>query len=136
MNQVSLKKLVKAIEAELHRTFGGKSRFDITHKSTILIVDDEAVGRETLEALLIAQGYNLAFASSGPEALEKAAELALDLILLDVMMPGMDLPLETVRRQIGSAIHMIVQVARMRDGSRKVTHITEILGMEGKNVIL
>jgi pilus assembly protein CpaF len=53
-----------------------------------------------------------------------------------VLMAGMDLPLETVRRQIGSAIHMIVQVARMRDGSRKVTHITEILGMEGKNVIL
>jgi signal transduction histidine kinase len=58
--------------------------------STILIVDDEAVGRETLEALLTARGYNLVFASNGPEALEKAAELAPDLILLDVMMPGMD----------------------------------------------
>jgi PAS domain S-box-containing protein len=62
----------------------------MTHKSTILIVDDEAVGRETLEALLMTQGYDLAFASNGPEALEKAAELTLDLILLDVMMPDMD----------------------------------------------
>jgi pilus assembly protein CpaF len=53
-----------------------------------------------------------------------------------VLMAGMDLPLETVRRQIGSAIHMIVQIARLRDGSRKVTHVTEILGMEGKNIIL
>jgi signal transduction histidine kinase len=59
-------------------------------ENTILIVDDEAVGRETLETLLTARGYTLVFASNGPEALEKAAELAPDLILLDVMMPGMD----------------------------------------------
>ncbi len=58
--------------------------------STILIVDDEPVGRDTLEALLMARGYNLAFASNGPEALAKAAELTPDVILLDVMMPGMD----------------------------------------------
>src|SRR6185503_9985061 len=57
---------------------------------TILIVDDESGGRETLEALLITQGYSLAFASNGPEALAKAAALMPDLILLDVMMPEMD----------------------------------------------
>jgi DNA-binding NtrC family response regulator len=60
------------------------------HNSTILIVDDEQVGRDTLEALLTGQGYDLAFASDGPEALAKAKELTPDLILLDVMMPGMD----------------------------------------------
>jgi two-component system cell cycle response regulator len=60
------------------------------HSSTILIVDDEPAGRDTLEALLMARGYNLAFASNGPEALAKAAELIPDLILLDVMMPDMD----------------------------------------------
>ena len=60
------------------------------HSSTILIVDDEPVGRDTLEALLMSRGYNLAFASNGPEALAKAAELTPDLILLDVMMPDMD----------------------------------------------
>ena len=59
-------------------------------KSTILIVDDEAVGRETLESLLIAEGYNLVFASNGPETLEKARDLTPDLILLDIMMPGMN----------------------------------------------
>jgi two-component system cell cycle response regulator len=60
------------------------------HRSTILIVDDEALGRETLEGVLFGQGYELAFAGNGPEALTKAAELVPDLILLDVMMPGMD----------------------------------------------
>ena len=53
-----------------------------------------------------------------------------------VLMAGVDLPLTSVRKQIASAIHMIVQASRMRDGSRKVTNITEILGMEGETVIL
>ncbi len=62
----------------------------MSHDSTILIVDDEPAGRETLQALLTGQGYALAFAADGPETLAKAAELTPDLILLDVMMPGMD----------------------------------------------
>jgi two-component system cell cycle response regulator len=62
----------------------------MTHTSTILVVDDEAGARDTLEALLFREGYNLAFTSSGPEALKRAAELTPDVILLDVMMPGMD----------------------------------------------
>lgn len=60
------------------------------HKSTILIVDDHIAGRETLKGLLYGRGYNLLLASNGPEALEKAETLLPDLILLDVMMPGMD----------------------------------------------
>jgi len=59
-------------------------------ESTILIVDDEPVGRDTLEALLTNQGYRLCFASDGYEALSVAADVRPDLILLDVMMPGMD----------------------------------------------
>ncbi|NJN66931.1 MAG: response regulator [Chloroflexaceae bacterium] len=58
--------------------------------STILIVDDDLSGRETLEALLMSPGYQLAFAHDGPSALEQAGQLLPDLILLDVMMPGMD----------------------------------------------
>ena len=58
--------------------------------STILIVDDTEAAREVMEALLMAEGYNLAFASNGPEALEMAAELSPDVILLDIMMPDMD----------------------------------------------
>jgi DNA-binding response OmpR family regulator len=59
-------------------------------KSIILIVDDTETGREILEALLQSATYQLAFACNGPEALLKAEELTPDLILLDVMMPGMD----------------------------------------------
>jgi PAS domain S-box-containing protein len=56
----------------------------------ILIVDDEPLGRETLAVLLGPLGYQLAFAAGGAEALHQAAALQPDLILLDVMMPGMD----------------------------------------------
>ncbi|RME99132.1 MAG: response regulator [Chloroflexi bacterium] len=60
------------------------------HKSTILIVDDNIAGRETLKGLLFGRGYNLLFAADGVEALQKAEQFTPDLILLDVMMPGMD----------------------------------------------
>lgn len=53
-----------------------------------------------------------------------------------VLMAGMDLPLSVVRKQIVSAVDLIVQQARFRDGSRKVTNITEIAGMEGNTVVM
>ena len=53
-----------------------------------------------------------------------------------VLMSGMDLPLSVVRKQIVSAVDLIVQQARLRDGSRKVTNITEITGMEGEIVVM
>lgn len=58
--------------------------------NTILIVDDDPGARDTLEALLLNEGYHLAFASCGEEALKKAKELTPSLILLDIMMPEMD----------------------------------------------
>ena len=67
-----------------------EKRFDMSQRGTVLIVDDEPDVCETLENLLSLQGYNLAFASDGLEALRKAAELVPDLILLDVKMPGVD----------------------------------------------
>lgn len=60
------------------------------HASTILIVDDTPEGSVILQRLLATEGYQLAFANNGPEALTKAAELRPDLILLDVMMPYMN----------------------------------------------
>jgi DNA-binding response OmpR family regulator len=56
----------------------------------VLIVDDDPLSRETLQAILHREGYTLLFAVSGVEALEKLATLAPDLILLDVMMPLMN----------------------------------------------
>lgn len=53
-----------------------------------------------------------------------------------VLMSGMDLPLSVVRKQIVSAVDLIVQQARLRDGSRKVINITEITGMEGDTVVM
>jgi len=57
---------------------------------------------------------------------------------LEVMtlMSGLDLPVRAIREQIASAVHMIVQQNRFPDGSRKVTHITEVTGMEGDIVQL
>ncbi|EPJ47039.1 MAG: type II/IV secretion system protein E [Osedax symbiont Rs1] len=53
-----------------------------------------------------------------------------------VMMAGMDLPARAIREQIASAVHVIVQQSRLADGSRKITHISEITGMEGDTVQL
>ena len=53
-----------------------------------------------------------------------------------IAMGGFNLPAKVVREQIAGAINVIVQAARLRDGSRKITHITEIQGMEGDVITL
>jgi len=53
-----------------------------------------------------------------------------------VLMAGMDLPVRAIREQISSAIDIIVQQNRLRDGSRKITHVAEVLGMEGDTIVL
>src|SRR5205814_479478 len=53
-----------------------------------------------------------------------------------VMMAGMDIPLKSVREQVSSALHVIVQLSRLADGSRKVVAITEVAGMEGALITL
>lgn len=52
------------------------------------------------------------------------------------MMAGMDLPVLTIRQQIAGAVDLIVQQARLKDGSRKVVQATEVQGMEGENITL
>ena len=58
--------------------------------STILVVDDMPAMHQLIATLLGKYGYHLEFASNGEEALSKAAALSPDLVLLDIMMPGMD----------------------------------------------
>src|SRR5512134_2394743 len=58
--------------------------------SIVLIVDDNATARETLAAMLEGEGYNLQMAKDGMQALQMLERLRPDLILLDIMMPGMD----------------------------------------------
>ena len=52
------------------------------------------------------------------------------------LMGGIDFPIRVIREQIATAIHLIIQQARLRDGTRKVTYITEMGGMEGDKVVL
>jgi len=53
-----------------------------------------------------------------------------------IMMGGYNLPTKAMREQISGAVQIIVQAARLRDGSRKITHLTEVVGMEGDIVTL
>jgi pilus assembly protein CpaF len=48
-----------------------------------------------------------------------------------VLMAGMDLPVRAIREQVASAVDLIVHLHRLRDGTRRVTHVTEVVGMEG-----
>jgi pilus assembly protein CpaF len=52
------------------------------------------------------------------------------------LMSGMDLPVRMIREQIASAVDVIVQQSRLTDGSRKVTYVTEVAGMEGDTVVM
>ncbi len=53
-----------------------------------------------------------------------------------VLMAGMDLPVRAIREQISSAVHLIIQQSRLKDGSRKITYLTEIQGMEGDKIVM
>lgn len=52
------------------------------------------------------------------------------------LMAGMELPMRAIREQIASAVHLIIQISRLSDGSRRVTSITEVCGMQGDTVTL
>lgn len=53
-----------------------------------------------------------------------------------VLMAGMELPIRAIREQVASALDLIVHQSRMKDGSRHITHITEVVGMEGDIITL
>ena len=61
---------------------------------------------------------------------------ALSRIETMVLMAGMELPVRVIREQIASAMNLVVQIARLRDGSRHVTHISEITGQEGDTILM
>ncbi len=52
------------------------------------------------------------------------------------LMAGVDLPARAIKEQIASALDVIVQISRLKDGSRKITNITEVQGMEGEQIVL
>ena len=52
------------------------------------------------------------------------------------LMAGVELPARAIREQIASALDLIIQISRLKDGSRKITNITEVQGMEGDTIVL
>ncbi|MEP0805269.1 MAG: CpaF family protein [Chloroflexota bacterium] len=97
------------------------------------IVVGECRGGETLDML---QAMNTGHDGSLTTLHANSPRDAISRMETMVLMAGMDLPLKVVRQQISSAIDLIIQQTRLKDGSRKVTAITEVAGMEGEIVVL
>jgi len=97
------------------------------------IIVGEVRGGEALDML---QAMNTGHDGSMTTLHANAPRDALSRLETLTLMSEVDLPADVVRKQIAAAVDLIVQVARMRDGSRKVTAITEVAGMEGDTVVL
>ena len=97
----------------------------MAHISTVLVVDDMPAIHQMIRAVLRSDGYRLEFAISGYEALAKAAEVGPDLVLLDVMMPGMD-GFETCRQlrtMPGLAEVPIIMITALADRASRLKGI-------------
>jgi pilus assembly protein CpaF len=88
----------------------------------------ECRGGETLDML---QAMNTGHDGSMTTAHANSPRDALSRVETMCLMAGMDLPVRAIREQVSSAVDLICQQERMRDGTRKVTTITEVSGMEG-----
>jgi pilus assembly protein CpaF len=97
------------------------------------IVVGECRGGEALDML---QAMNTGHDGSLTTLHANTTRDALSRLETMVLMSGMDLPLKVVRQQISAAVDLIVQQSRLKDGARKVTAITEVVGMEGDTVVM
>ena len=97
------------------------------------IVVGEVRGGEALDML---QAMNTGHDGSLTTGHANAPRDMLSRLETMVLMAGMDLPVRAIREQIASAVDLIVQQSRLRDGSRKITHLTEVQGMEGDIITL
>ena len=88
------------------------------------------------EALDMLQAMNTGHDGSLTTAHANSPRDVLSRLETMVLMAGMELPVRAIREQISSAIDLIIQQSRIRDGSRKVTYITEVQHMEGNTIIL
>ena len=96
------------------------------------IIVGEVRGGEALDML---QAMNTGHDGSLSTAHTNSPRDTLSRLETMTLMAGTDLPSRAIREQIAAAIHLIVHQNRLRDGSRKVTHITEIQGMEGDVIV-
>lgn len=97
------------------------------------IVVGEVRGQEALDML---QAMNTGHDGSLTTVHANTARDALARIENMVAMAGYDLPAKAVRAQIASAVHMVIQVQRLEDGSRRMTSISEVVGMEGEVITM
>jgi len=97
------------------------------------IVVGECRGAEALDML---QAMNTGHDGSMTTAHANSPRDVLSRIETMCLMAGMDLPLRAIREQISKAIEVVVQQSRMKDGTRKVTNITEVQGMEGDVIVM
>jgi pilus assembly protein CpaF len=97
------------------------------------IVVGECRGGEALDML---QAMNTGHDGSLTTVHANSPRDSLSRIETMVLMAGMELPVRAIREQMASAIDLIVQLTRLRDGSRRVTHVSEVQGMEGDVIVL
>jgi pilus assembly protein CpaF len=97
------------------------------------IVVGEVRGGEALDML---QAMNTGHDGSLTTVHANTPRDAISRIETLVLMAGMDLPIKVVRQQVSSAVDLIVQQTRLKDGQRKVTAVTEVAGMEGDVIVL
>ena len=97
------------------------------------ILIGECRGPETLDML---QAMNTGHQGSLTTVHANSPRDAVSRIETMIMMNGFDLPVKAMRQQIASAVDLIVQVSRLQGGSRRITHITEIVGMEQDTVVM
>ncbi len=96
------------------------------------VIVGECRGGETLDML---QAMNTGHDGSLTTAHANTPRDMLSRLETMVLMSGMDLPVRAIREQISSAINLIIQQSRLKDGSRKITYLTEIQGMEGDKIV-
>ena len=97
------------------------------------IIVGEVRGGEALDML---QAMNTGHDGSLTTVHSNAPRDTLARIETMVLMAGMDLPVRAIREQVASALDLIVHIHRLRDGTRRVTHVTEVVGMEGDIITL
>lgn len=128
---ISLESRPKNIEGR-----GEVTRGDLVINSLRMRPDRIIVGEcRSGEALDMLQAMNTGHEGSMTTVHANTPRDALHRLETMVLMAGYDLPLKAIREQISGAIDMIVQLERMRDGTRKVVNVSEVQGMEGDVII-
>jgi pilus assembly protein CpaF len=97
------------------------------------IVVGEVRGGEALDML---QAMNTGHDGSMTTVHANTPRDSLARLETQVLMAGLELPVKAIRQQIASAIDIIVQISRLRDGSRRITAISEVVGMEGETITM